>query len=121
MTAVERISQKIKRSRRYVFEHKDFESFESYAQVGRALNQLIDKSELMKLGYGLYIKARLNSLTGKLMPMYPGGIDALMREILKIKGVVFEIDSLFLQSYAGGRTQIPSSVNYSWSQKQFNR
>lgn len=38
MTAVERISQKIKRFRRYVFEHKDFESFESYAQVGRALN-----------------------------------------------------------------------------------
>ena len=100
MTAVERISLKIKRSRRYVFERKDFENFASYAQVGRALNQLINKSELMKLGYGLYTKVRLNSLTGKLMPTHPGGTDALMREILKMKGVDFEMDPLSLQSFA---------------------
>lgn len=121
MTAVERISLKIKRSRRYVFERKDFENFASYSQVGRALNKLIDKFELMKLGYGLYTKARLNSLTGKLMPTHPGGTDALMREILKMKGVDFEMDPLSLQSFAGGSTQIPYSVNYSWNLKQFNR
>jgi hypothetical protein len=121
MTAADRISLKIKRSRRYVFERKDFENFASYDQVGRALNQLIDKCELMKLGYGLYTKARLNSLTDKLMPTHPGGTDALMREILKMKGVDFVMDSLSLQSFAGGSTQIPSSVNYSWNLKQFNR
>ncbi|MEC6898391.1 DUF6088 family protein [Photobacterium piscicola] len=117
MVAVERISLKIKRSRRYVFERKDFENFASYSQVCRALNKLIDKRELMKLGYGLYTKARLNSLTGKLMPTHPGGTDALMREILKMKGVDFEMDSLSLQSFAGGSPQIPSSVNYSWNKK----
>lgn len=121
MTAAKRISLKIKRSRRYVFERKDFENIASYDQVGRSLNQLIDKGELMKLGYGLYTKARLNSLTGKLMPTHPGGMDSLMREILKMKGVDFEMDSLSLQSFAGGNTQIPSSVNYSWNKKQFNR
>ncbi len=121
MTAEKRISLKIKRSRRYVFERKDFENIASYDQVGRALNQLMDKGELMKVGYGLYTKARLNSLTGKLMPTHPGGTDAIMREILKMKGVDFEMDSLSLQSFAGGSTQIPSSVNYSWNLKQFNR
>lgn len=38
-----------------------------------------------------------------------------------MKGVDLEMDSLSLQSFAGGSTQIPSSVNYSWNKKQINR
>ena len=86
MTAVECIYQKIKRSRRYVFERKDFDDVASYDQVGRALRQLVKQGDLIKIGYGLYTKAKLNSLTGKPMPTHPGGTDALMREILKMKG-----------------------------------
>ncbi|OEE70910.1 S-adenosylhomocysteine hydrolase [Enterovibrio norvegicus FF-33] len=121
MTAADRIYQNIKRSRRYVFERKDFDGFASYDQVGRALRQLVKQGELMKLGYGLYTKARVNSLTGRPMPTNPGGSDALMREILKMKGVDFEMDSLSLQSFSGESTQVPSSVQYSWNPKQFNR
>ena len=121
MTAVDRIYQKIKRSRRYVFERKDFDVFASYDQIGRALRQLVKQGELIKLGYGLYTKARINSLTGSPMPTNPGGSDALMREILKMKGVDFEMDNLSLQSLSGESTQIPSSVQYSWNPKQFNR
>jgi len=121
MTAVERVYQKIKRSRRYVFERKDFDGFASYDQIGRALRQLVKQGELIKLGYGLYTKARINSLTGSPMPTNPGGSDALMREILKMKGVDFEMDNLSLQSLSGESTQIPSSVQYSWNPKQFNR
>ena len=121
MTAVDRVYQKIKRSRRYVFERKDFDGFASYDQIGRALRQLVKQGELIKLGYGLYTKARINSLTGSPMPTNPGGSDALMREILKMKGVDFEMDNLSLQSLSGESTQIPSSVQYSWNPKQFNR
>ncbi|MDE1333955.1 DUF6088 family protein [Vibrio aestuarianus] len=113
--------QKIKRSRRYVFERKDFDDVASYDQVGRALRQLVKQGNLIKIGYGLYTKAKLNSLTGKPMPTHPGGTDALMREILKMKGVDFEMDSLSWQSLSGQSTQIPSSVQYSWNPKQFNR
>lgn len=121
MTTTDRIYQKIKRSRRYVFERKNFEGVACYDQVGRALKQLVNQGELMKIGYGLYTKSRMNSLTGKPMPTHPGGTDALMREILKMKGVDFEIDNLSLQSLSGENTQIPSSINYSWNSKQFNR
>lgn len=55
------------------------------------------------------------------MPTKPGGTDALVREILKMKGVDFEMDSLSQQSLSGASTQIPSSVHYSWNPKQFNR
>ncbi|WP_420895722.1 DUF6088 family protein, partial [Vibrio aestuarianus] len=115
------IYQKIKRSRRYVFERKDFDDVASYDQVGRALRQLVKQGDLIKIGYGLYTKAKLNSLTGKPMPTHPGGTDALMREILKMKGVDFEMDSLSWQSLSGQSTQIPSSIQYSWNPKQFNR
>ena len=121
MIAVDSICQKIKRSRRYVFERKDFDGVASYDQIGRALRQLVNQGDLLKIGYGLYTKAKLNSLTGKPMPTNPGGSDALMREILKMKGVDFEMDSLSLQSLSGESTQIPSSVHYSWNPKQFNR
>ena len=121
MIAVDSICQKIKRSRRYVFERKDFDGVASYDQIGRALRQLVNQGELLKIGYGLYTKAKLNSLTGKPMPTNPGGSDALMREILKMKGVDFEMDRLSLQSLSGESTQIPSSVHYSWNPKQFNR
>lgn len=121
MTSVDQINQKLKRSRRYVFERKDFEDIASYDQIGRALNQLIKQGELIKIGYGLYTKARTNSLTGRLMPSNPGGTDAILREILKMKGINFEIDSLSLQSLSGNSTQIPSSVQYKWDPKQFNR
>ncbi|HCH01813.1 MAG TPA: S-adenosylhomocysteine hydrolase [Vibrio sp.] len=121
MTAVDRVYQKIKRSRRYVFERKDFDGFASYDQIGRVLSQLVKQGELIKLGYGLYTKARISSLTGKPMPANPGGSDALMREILKMKGVDFEMDSLSLKSLSGESNQIPSSIHYSWDPKQFNR
>lgn len=121
MTAADRIFQQIKRSRRYIFERKDFDGIASYDQIGRALNQLINRGEIMKLGYGLYTKARVNSLTGRLMPTHPGGSDALLREILKMKGVDFVMDSLSLQNLSGESTQIPSSIHYTWNSKQFNR
>ncbi len=121
MTATDSIYQKIKRSRRYVFERKDFDGIASYDQIGRALNRLIERDCLMKIGYGLYTKARINSLTGKLMPTHPGGTDAILREVLKMKGVDYQIDALSLKSANGETTQIPSSIKYLWNTKQFNR
>ena len=121
MTATDRIYQKIKRSRRYVFERKDFDNYASYDQVGRVLKQLVDKGILMKIGYGLYTKAAINSLTNKPMPTSPGGTDAIMREILKLRGVDFEMDAMSLRSINGESTQIPASIKYSWDAKQFNR
>lgn len=121
MTAVDRIFAKIKSSKRYVFERKDFDEIASYDQVGRALNQLIERGCLMKIGYGLYTKAKLNSLTGRPMPTNPGGTDAILREVLTMKGVDYQIDELSLKSINGEITQIPASVQYSWDTKQFNR
>lgn len=121
MTTADRIAKQIRRSRRYVFERKDFGNYASYDQVGRALKQLVEKGELMKIGYGLYTKATINSLTKKPMPTNPGGTDAILREILRLRGVDYELDSMSLKSINGQSTQIPASIKYKWDPKQFNR
>lgn len=121
MTATDLIAQKIKRSRRYVFERKDFDGYASYDQIGRVLKKLVDKGVLMKIGYGLYTKSTINSLTSKPMPTNPGGTDAIMREILKLRGIDFELDAMSLQTINGQSTQIPAFIKYKWNSKHFNR
>ncbi|MBS9836657.1 type IV toxin-antitoxin system AbiEi family antitoxin domain-containing protein [Vibrio alginolyticus] len=121
MTTLNRIEMHIKASRRYVFERKDFAHFASYSQISRSLKQLIEKGLLMRLGYGLYTKATINSLTNQPMPTHPGGTDGVMLEILKKLGVPFEVDQMSLKSINGHSNQIPASVQYSWDHKAFSR
>ncbi|WEM44790.1 DUF6088 family protein (plasmid) [Photobacterium sp. DA100] len=121
MTAIDQIHNKIKRSRRYVFERKDFDKYASYGQVGRVLKKLVEKGVLMKIGYGLYTKSTINSLTNKPMPTNPGGTDAIMREVLKMRGVDFELDAMSQKSLNGQSTQIPANIQLKWDPKHFNR
>ncbi|MGX9458759.1 hypothetical protein ACWU37_17700 [Photobacterium damselae subsp. damselae] len=51
MIDLDRVVLKIKRSKRYVFERKDFEGIAFYAQVGLALKQLVEQHLLIKIGY----------------------------------------------------------------------
>ncbi|HIF9368516.1 TPA: hypothetical protein ACX6RS_000550 [Photobacterium damselae] len=51
MIALDRVVLKIERSKRYVFERKDFEGMACYDQVGRALKQLVEQHLLIKIGY----------------------------------------------------------------------
>ncbi|WP_318493328.1 DUF6088 family protein [Photobacterium leiognathi] len=121
MVAEERILTMIRRSKKYVFERKNFYGVASYSHVGRCLTRLVLKGQLMKIGYGLYTKARINSLTGELMPSHPGGVDGIVREVLILKNVDFELDKFSMLYLSGKTTQVPASFVYSWPQKQFNR
>jgi len=78
-----KVAAKIRRSRRNVFLRSDFEDISpGYDQVGRALRQLVRDGVLLKMGYGLYSKARFNRFTKKLMLSAPGGFDQAAKEAL---------------------------------------
>lgn len=63
-----RVEYKIIRCwKRNVFTRKDFEGLSDYDQIGRALLNLSRQGKLIRLGYGLYAKARPNRITG--LPM----------------------------------------------------
>lgn len=102
-------STKISRSKREVFLRSDFESLAGYDQIGRALRQLTSEGFLLKIGYGLYAKARPNRITGKPMLSAEGGFSQVAEEALSRLGVKWQ-PSKTVQAYQAGSTQIPANA-----------
>ena len=71
-TVEERLEQSLKRSKANVFLRKDFDKLGGYDQVGRALREATKKGKLVKAGYGVYVKARESSISGKPVPIISG-------------------------------------------------
>jgi len=103
------IEKKILRCwKRNVFIRKDFitESGD-YDQIGRALLNLVRKGKLIRLGYGLYAKGRINRITRLPMLAAEGGFDQVAKEALTLLGIKWQ-PSIAEQNYnAGLTTQIP--------------
>jgi hypothetical protein len=108
-TLESRIREKIRKSRRMVFLRDDFAALGGYDQVGRVLRQLESQGRLVRIGKGLYAKARPNRITGKPMIAAPGGFDQAAKEALTRLGVKWEPVSAE-QAYQAGGTQIPARV-----------
>ncbi|HIF9516160.1 TPA: DUF6088 family protein [Photobacterium damselae] len=94
MIALDRVALKIERSKRYVFERKDFEGMACYDQEGRVLKQLVEQHLLIKIGFGLYVKARLDRSTGEAVPIHLEGIDGIIKKIHKMRDIKFEVNEL---------------------------
>ncbi|MGE3920593.1 MAG: DUF6088 family protein [Gammaproteobacteria bacterium] len=109
-TLKDQIGKKINCSKRQVFLRADFKDLGGYDQVGRSLNRLVKEKRLIKFGYGLYAKARLNRLSGKPMLAAIGGFDQVAKESLtRLKKKWKESDATV--SYQAGGTQIPANTS----------
>ena len=71
MNIVDRIKRSVANRNADVFVRADFMPFGSQAQVGRALNELQSEGVLVKLGVGVYAKAKPSVLSGKPIPIKP--------------------------------------------------
>ncbi|HIF9112220.1 TPA: DUF6088 family protein [Photobacterium damselae] len=120
MIALDRVALKIERSKRYVFERKDFEGMACYDQVGRVLKQLVEQHLLLKIGFGLYVKARLDRSTGEAVPIHPEGIDGIIKEIHKMRDIKPEMNEL---DFKNVDEKTPSSPPHHvfWNTKKFKR
>ncbi|AKH65649.1 MULTISPECIES: DUF6088 family protein [Photorhabdus] len=108
MTIKARIQVRLKRSKRYVFTRNDFKDIAGYDQVGRVLRTLVKEGQLLKVGYGIYTKARKNAITGKIMPASPGGSDAVILEALERLKVRYCLDGASAAYTNGKSTQVPA-------------
>jgi hypothetical protein len=108
MTIKRRIQARLQRSKRYVFTRDDFSDVAGYDQVGRVLRELVKNGILLKVGYGLYTKAKRNSITGNLMPACPAGSDAVILEALDRLKVDYLLDDSTIRYLSGQSTQIPA-------------
>jgi len=109
MTITSKVKVRINRSKRFVFTRADFTDIAGYDQVGRVLKIFVDTGYLLRIGYGLYTKARKNRITGKLMPASPGGADGVLLEAIEKLGVTYKFDEFSQRSMDGDSLQIPAS------------
>ena len=104
-----KLRMKIRKSRSAVFVRADFLVLEAeydYDQIGRALRKLLKAGEILKAGYGLYVKAKVSPFSGKAVPAL--GIREMTRQAFRKLGVKVEpteAESLYNQ---GQSTQVPT-------------
>ncbi len=121
MTIQSRIQTRIKRSKRSVFLRSDFKDIADYDQIGRGLRNLVRDGLLMKIGYGLYARARVNRITGKLMPDNAAGADGVVIEAMEKLGVDYKFDGLSSLNFSGDSTQVPAKVKIIPKSSRFTR
>ncbi|MGI4814839.1 MAG: DUF6088 family protein [Janthinobacterium lividum] len=91
-----------------VFLRTDFARFGSEAQVGRALRRLVDDGVLVKLGVGVYAKAKKSVLSGLPIPVQP--VEILAKKALAKMGVrMYPRENVALYN-AGKTTQLPAGT-----------
>lgn len=101
-----RIARRIARRKGDVFFRSDFIDLGSPGQVGRALRTLIQKGCLMKIGHGIYVRARPSVLDGK--PTPAKGMRELASEALARLGAAVT-ESRAERAYTSGRSvQVPT-------------
>ena len=104
-TLEDRLLKRIDRKRGDVFLRADFEDLGGYDQVGRALRTLIRKRQLVKVGQGLYARARSSGINGETVPAK--GL-ATLNEALQRVGVETVPTRLERAYNAGETTQVPT-------------
>ncbi len=97
----------------------DFKNMGSPSQISRGLKELLTAGRLIRLGYGVYAKARLSSISGKPVPRAP--LEVLARETLDR----LKVDSQLGQAQAayarGDTTQIPIKTTFNTGQRRISR
>jgi hypothetical protein len=109
-TIKERVLLRTKLSKKEVFLRGDFDSIAGYDQVGRALKQLVRSGLMVKIGQGLYTKARLSAVTGEPTIAVRGGFKRAVQIALQRLNVKYAIGSAENDYNSGKTTQIPANL-----------
>ena len=105
-TLEEKVLLRVSLKRGSVFVRDDFMDLGEYDQVGRVLRQLVAKKKLIKIGYGLYAKAKPSTLSKEIIPQAP--LPTLAREALAKLKVKTGL-SVYDKEYNSGKsTQVPT-------------
>jgi predicted transcriptional regulator of viral defense system len=116
MDLYQKIRRSVKLRKTRVFIRKDFADFEaSDAQLSRVLARLVSEGVLVKIGKGVYAKAKTSVRTGKAIPI--ATIDELIPEALDKLGISYTLGSAALEYVEGRTTQIPMALRVKTSSR----
>ena len=119
MNITSRIKRSIRNRSELVFRPTDFQPFGSEASVKRALKELTDIGVLVRLGVGLYAKAKPSVISGKPIPIQP--LEVLGPQALTKLGVR-PTESFQTAEYNAGRsTQVPTGIVVNIGKQRISR
>ena len=105
-TLKSRMAYRIKRSAVPVFVPGDFKDLSDSDQIGRVLRQMVRSKFLIRIGWGVYARAKVSSVSGRPVPEKP--ITELARDALAKLGVKVA-PTEYEKAYAQGiTTQVPT-------------
>jgi hypothetical protein len=100
-----RLLNRIDRKRGDVFLHADFEDLGGYDQVGRALRNIVREGRLVRVGQGLYARARPSIIGGD--PVPARGLMTLTEALGRVG--IETVPTRLEQAYkAGETTRVPT-------------
>ena len=117
-TIEERVGDSIDRSTADVFLRSEFKHVGSYAQVGKALNALVRDGRLVRVGYGVYVKARPSTLSGRPVPRVH--LEVIAAQAFDKLGVAWQLGRA-AREYNEGSTQIPAHTVFDTGQRRISR
>ncbi len=103
-----KIERRIRRSKEGTFILSDFFDLSDRDQILRALRKLIEKNVLLRIGQGVYTRAKISTLTNK--PIPEQNIRAIAITALSKAGVKI-LPSTYEREYNKGQTtQVPTGL-----------
>lgn len=100
-----RILRRIEHKRGDAFVRADFEDLDGYDQVGRALRKIVREGRLVRVGRGLYARARPSITSGE--PVPARGLTTLTEALGRVG--IETVPTRLEQAYnAGETTQVPT-------------
>jgi hypothetical protein len=119
MNITDRIRRSVRGRTDLVFRPADFLAFGSEASLKRALKELTSAGVLVRLGVGIYAKAKPSVISGKPIPVQP--LEVLGPQVL-IKLGVYPRQSLQTAEYNAGRTtQVPTGIIVNVGKQRISR
>lgn len=115
----ERMARSIALTKGEVLLRADFGALGSASQVSRAFKALIEDGKIIRLGYGVYAKARPSILSGK--PVARVSLAELAQEALQKLAVPVELGRAQAAYAAGKTTQIPARTTFNTGQRRISR
>ena len=105
---LQKVRERISEASEATFVLSDFADLSDRDQILRALRALIKEERLIRVGYGVYVRARKSRLTGRIIPeedLRTIAVTALQKNGVKILPTFYE------REYSAGRTtQVPTGL-----------
>lgn len=100
-----KVLERIKRLSGKVVLRNDVKNMGSPRQISRCFKDLVEIGELVKIGYGIYAKAKISKTLN--IPIIQGGFGQACKEALTKRGVKWEPGSAEQAYNSGLSTQVP--------------